>query len=272
MREIQTDKETQVMYRRWQVVSPKAVFLLVHGLGSHSERMGFLAKFLYRNNISSYAIELKGFGETKQPKGHVDSFKTYFHDIECLYKIAQEENKGKKIYLLGESLGALICFLLVQRVPKLFKGLICVTPAFKAKLTFSILEYAKIFLSLLYNPKKQFALNFDSAMCTRDIEYQQIMDEDKRDHRLATSRFLLNTVFAQMRCRLGKNQFKIPASFLFAGRDEIVETSASSKIFEKMQVKDKYVVEYPDMFHALTIDVDRENVFEDILEWVNERL
>jgi alpha-beta hydrolase superfamily lysophospholipase len=35
--------ENDIMYRRWNVPSSKAVLLLVHGLGAHSARWDFLA-------------------------------------------------------------------------------------------------------------------------------------------------------------------------------------------------------------------------------------
>jgi alpha-beta hydrolase superfamily lysophospholipase len=35
--------ENDMMVRRWKAPSPKAVLLLVHGLGAHSARWDFLA-------------------------------------------------------------------------------------------------------------------------------------------------------------------------------------------------------------------------------------
>ena len=36
--------------------------------------------------------------------------------------------------------------------------------------------------------------------------------------------------------------------------------------------EDKQLIEYPEMFHALSIDLDREKVFADILNWVERRI
>jgi alpha-beta hydrolase superfamily lysophospholipase len=56
---------TDVLYRRWvaelPAASPKAVFLLAHGLGAHSARWDLLAGFLARNGYASYGIELRGY-------------------------------------------------------------------------------------------------------------------------------------------------------------------------------------------------------------------
>ena len=75
------DRETGIMYRQWEGELSRGSILLVHGFGSHSGRWKFLADFFLKNGFSSYAIELKGFGETNSPKGHIGSFDTYFDDI-----------------------------------------------------------------------------------------------------------------------------------------------------------------------------------------------
>ena len=251
---------------------PKAIFLLVHGLGAHSARWNFLSEFLLQNNISSYAIDLRGFGETKDLKGHVDSFNVYFKDLRRLRDIIAEENRGKKVFLLGESLGAIISFLTVIPEPKLFDGLICISPAFTSKLKVSLLEYIKIFSSVIYNPKKQFKLPFDSGMCTRDVDCTGILDNDPGEHRLATSRFVFETVKAQMKCAILKKKMRTPVLFLLSGEDRLTDPEASKRIFNGIQIDEKKLIQYPDMYHALSIDLGREQVFKDILNWVEKRI
>ena len=266
------DKKTAVIYNAWESPSPEAVFLLVHGLGAHAGRWKFFSEFLLQNNISSYAIELKGFGETECLKGHVDSFNAYLKDISSLYDIIIRENKGKKVFLVGESVGALISFLTAAEKPDLFDGLICVSPAFAGKLKISPLTYIRQLLPLIYNPKKQFNIPFDSAMCTRDTAYQKIMDADPKEHRLATSKFIFNLLIAQLKAGILKNKIKIPVLFLLSGEDKLVSSDASRRIFNGLKVKDKVIMEYPGMYHSLSVDLGRDKVFEDILAWAQKRV
>ena len=260
-----------VLYREWKACAPRAAILLVHGLGAHSGRWSLLAEFFLRNNISSYAIELKGFGETKDLKGHVDSLDTYFSDIRIFRNLIAQENPGKKIFILGESMGGLIAFLMAGHKERLFDGLICVSPAFKSRIKFSLIEYIKIISSFIYNPKKQFRVNFDSSMCTRDSEYLKILNSDSGEHRLATSKLLLNLVFAQIKAAGLKDKINSPVLFLLAGYDKLVDLESSEKIFDNLSLKDKTIIIYPAMYHALSIDIGREKVFSDMLKWI-ERL
>lgn len=272
MQPIITDKESGISYRKWGTSQPRIILLLIHGLGGQSSRWNFLADFFLQNNISSYALELKGFGETKDLAGHIDSFDTYIADICHLYKIIHSGNRESQIFLVGESMGALISFLTAVREPDLFSGLICISPAFKNKIKFSFLDYINIYLSLIHNPKKHFFIHFDSQMITRDTDYQQIIDTDPREHRLATSKLLINILIAQMQCLIFMDKLKIPVLFLLAGKDLLVDTKKSADFFRKLPIQDKVIIIYPHMFHALTIDLGREQVFDDIFSWIKKRM
>lgn len=265
------DAKTNVMYRKWEAPRSKAAALLVHGLGGHSGRWEFLADYLAKKNIAGYAIELKGFGETKELKGHIDSFGTYFGDINALHAIMKNDHPDKKIFLLGESLGGLLAFLMAAPASNAFDGLICLSPAFKSRLKFSFPECARILLACLFNPRQQFTVPFNPQMCTRDAGYQKVMEADAREHRFATARFLVNTLAAQIRSQFLKGRLDMPTLFLIAGCDAMVDPRASLEIYENLKVKDKTLIQYPRMSHALSIDLGREKVFEDIAAWLDKQ-
>lgn len=266
------DQTSGIIYRKWQGDCARAVFLLVHGLGAYSRRWDDLVRFFLPYGISSYAIDLKGFGETKSVRGHIDSFQVYYHDIKTLRDIIEKEHSGKKIFVVGESLGGLIVFTLASFSPRLFNGLICISPAFKNRLNFNLFDYIKIFFFLLFNPKKQFKMPFTEAMCTSDEDYQKRIKDDKNEHRLASSRLLFSTLLAQIRARILKPNIKMPVLFLVPGHDEITDSSATERIFKKLPSLDKRIIYYAGMAHALSIEKQREKVFEDILEWVDKRM
>jgi len=269
---IERDEKTGIIYKTWICPSPRAVFLLVHGLGAFSGRWGLLADFFLRNNISSYAIELKGFGETEGLKGHVDSFNIYFRDIRSLYEIIKRENSGKNIFLIGESMGGLISFLLAGLKPDLFDGLICFSPAFRNRMKFSLAEKIKLYFGMLLYPRKQFKMPFDSRMCTRDPDCQKAMDTDKREHRLATPRLLFNILLAGARINSLKEKIKIPVLFLIAGdADKLTDPEKAKAVFNGLRAKDKEIIQYPDMYHSLPVELGREKIFGDILLWVSKR-
>jgi alpha-beta hydrolase superfamily lysophospholipase len=254
----------KIGYRQWTCPAPKAVFLLVHGLGAHTGRWEAMAEFFLQRGISSYAVELH----------RVAGFASYNADILGLREIIKKDNPSARIFLVGESMGALIAFLLARSRPGFFNGLICISPAFANKIKLSMADYLKIAAALFYKPHKLFRVPFDSSMCTRDTGYRKKMDQDPLEHRTASSRLLTAILFAQMRVRFGSplGSPGLPVLFLVAGEDKMIDHRATNAIFNRLDVKDKTFVEFPGMYHALSIDIGKEAVFEKVFEWVNGRL
>jgi lysophospholipase len=232
-----------------------------------------LADYFLKREFASYAIELEGFGDTKAIAGHVDSFNVYFRDISRLRDIIKKERPDKKIFIIGESLGGLIAFLLAADNPGLFDGLVCISPSFKSRLAFPTPEFLRILISALFNPTKQFDVPFDSAAITQDEACKKAIDADPLEHRFATASLLFNSVFAMWRAGVVKNQIAVPVLFLLADdNDALVDTVASKRIFAALEVEDKKLIQYPGMRHALSIEKDRERVFEEMLRWLEEKI
>jgi len=246
--------------------------LLVHGLGGHSNNWEYLAEHLVGHGIASYAIELKGFGKTDNLKGHIDSLNIYIKDVRRLHNIIKREHRNTPLFIVGESMGGLISFLTVIKKPTLFRGIICISPGFLSRLKFTFLEYVKMVSARLYNPRKQFRMPFDGALCTRDPEMQKSIDADELEHRFATPKLLQNILIGQLLSRAFKHKIRTDTLFLLAGDDQFVSSPAARKIFNGIRFKDKHIIEYPGMRHCITAEIGKEKVFEDVLKWVGKRI
>lgn len=120
---------------------PKAVVLIVHGLGEHCHRYDRLINHLNNQNVRVYSFDHRGHGRThnlptrKQgSQGHIDSDKrVVMEDIGQLMERAGGDGIGEEIpkYLLGHSLGGLmvIYYALTENERLGITGLIAVAPA-----------------------------------------------------------------------------------------------------------------------------------------------
>lgn len=274
MRELQG---TDLLYRRWDAEpspgSAKAVFLLVHGLGGYSARWDFLASDLARRGFASYAVELRGFGRTpERPRGHVDSFAVWYRDILALRETALRDLPGRKVFLLGESMGGLIAYDLAGAHPQAFAGLVLIAPAFKNGMKFPLSAYLRLALFGLFAPKMTVEVPYTSDMVTRDAEYLRTMDASPDEIRVASLRLLGSFLPIQARAGLVARRLAVPVLFLIPGDDRLVDERAGRRLFAKIPLTDKTLVEYPDMLHALSIDLGRDKVFADIAAWAAPRV
>ena len=160
----------------------------------------------------------------------------------------------------------------MAKAKKLFNGLILLSPAFKTKYKLPIWDYIKVFGSMFYNPMKQFYLHFVPKMYTRDVECQKRIAIDEQEGNVATAQLLTRIVLAQLSAAFTRKKLDLSVLFLLSGVDMIVNSKASRKLFRTLRDKDKSVIEYSTMYHALSIDIGREKVFGDILQWVENRI
>ena len=78
---------------------------------------------------------------------------------------------------------------------------------------------------------------------------------------------------AEMRVDFLKNKIKKPVLFLTAGAlDKITDARETIRVFKNLEEKDKEIIQYPEMVHALSVELGREKVFNDILQWVSKRI
>ena len=249
-------------YRKWCIQDPRCVFVLVHGLGTYSGRWEDMADFFLKDRISSYAVDL--------PNLH--SVSSFYGEILRIYKIAVKDNPGKKIFLVGESLGGLASFLFAAEQPELFNGLVCISPAFASRNKLRFSEAINMLAPILYNPSKQVKLPFDSSMCTRDADYRKKMEGDPFEYRSISAALGLGILMAQIRAGSVSKKIKTGVFFLLSGEDMIVDTGISKKIFDGIPARDKTLREFPGMYHSLSIELGKEIVFEELLEWVKKRI
>jgi lysophospholipase len=260
-----------VFYREWNCPSPKTVIILVHGLGGYSGRFFEFGPYLARHGMQVYAIELKGFGESSSVKGHIDNFKIYTKELKSLVGTAKKLNPGKKIFMFGESMGGLITLDFLIHNQKMVDGAILMSPAVKDKLSMPFAKKLEIFKAALFDPMAFFPGGFAAETFTRDKVMAKRINNDPLEVRLFTAKFFLSILKAMMFVKLFPESIKLPVLMLLAGKDSMISAEAAAKYFKKMRSKDKELKWYPEMYHALYVDKDREPFFNDIVSWVNKR-
>lgn len=263
---------TDILYRKWEAAAPRAVLLLVHGLGAHTARWDFLGSHMAARGVASYGLELRGFGRTPdRPRGHIDSFSVWERDILRLREIIAAEHPGRKVFLLGESLGGLVIFNLAAAHPESFAGQIHISPCFKNGMKFPLSSYLTLIYMYPFNRRKTIPVPFTAAMCTRDSAYAAVMDACPDELRESSLKMLMDTLSGQKRAFKAAATARVPVLFLLSGIDYLVDAQASRKLFGRLAMADKTLIEYPEMHHALSIDLGRERVFDDILAWLGPR-
>ncbi len=109
--EFQGADGARVAAYRWPAVGPaKAVLQISHGMGEHALRYAAPLQPLREAGIAIYAEDHRGHGRTATAGKLGDfgpgGFASIVDDMARLSEIARRENQGKKLILLGHSLGS----------------------------------------------------------------------------------------------------------------------------------------------------------------------
>ena len=265
---VPTKDELDLFVRINNVQTPDAVVVLVHGLAEHSGRYEHVVNFFNRLNYSVYRFDLRGHGNSGGEKGYVEDFHQYIDDADCVVRLAQKENPGVPIFMLGHSMGGFITTAYGVRHPDKLQG--------------QILSGAAVILQPSMEPLKE--TDFD-AMAHQTIP-NSLSDQISRDRDvvdaynqdpLVLKEFqfkLVGEVFLKGAQWLMAHmpQYRYPCLILHGGCDEIVTHDASKWMHHHIGSQDKSLNIYESLYHEILNEPEMEMVLSDIHAWISKRL
>jgi alpha-beta hydrolase superfamily lysophospholipase len=261
-------KYRDIVYRQWNIRKPKAVFVLVHGMGAHSGRYQYFADYFTKKGFSGYAMDLPGYGELMGGhKGHVDNIKIYHEHIKQLKEVAAKENPGKPLFLLGESMGGLLVASHAINYDNGYNGVIAIVPAFNDVFNFTAADRVGILIKSIMDPKYPVEMPFKDVDLTTDKKILAKIGKDKLEHKFASAGLLRQLLIEQVvniDAKIGR--LKIPIFMMLSGRDRLVDTKFDELLYKRIR-SDKTLKVYQGSLHALTIEKNRMEIYKDIIEW-----
>lgn len=108
---------------------PDSVLYIIHGMAEHGKRYAPVAEMLNRQSIAVYAHDGRYHGEAVSDTaqlGLADNnwFYLQIEDIKCVLDFLRKKYSGKKIFLLGHSMGSFLCQRFFQMYGNSIDGLI----------------------------------------------------------------------------------------------------------------------------------------------------
>ncbi|HBB58749.1 MAG TPA: alpha/beta hydrolase, partial [Lachnospiraceae bacterium] len=116
------DMKTRLACYAWEPKGdPRAIIVLVHGMGDHALRYTEMAEYFMAEGILVAALDLLGHGSsaaTPEDFGYFceqDPATVIVRDVHRLKKTIQAEHPGVPIYLMGHSMGSYIARNYIER-------------------------------------------------------------------------------------------------------------------------------------------------------------
>jgi lysophospholipase len=124
----------KIFYREYRADNERARLVIAHGLAEHSGRYGNVIEWLFPDDISIWALDHRGHGQSDGPRGHISSFDQYVNDLKGMLEIAKAGiGENTRLFLLGHSMGGLISLMFAFKHPDMIDGLIVSSPGLGVK-------------------------------------------------------------------------------------------------------------------------------------------
>lgn len=261
----------KIATRSWKPErSPRAVMILVHGFNAHSGYMEYPGEQFAANGIASYALDLRGRGNSDGERFYVEEFSDYLGDVHKLVEIARGENPGLPVFVLGHSAGGVIATSYVYEHQDEIAGLVCESFAFDVGLP-HLVQLALQGVGYLAPHLHVFSLN--NADFSRDPAHVERMNNDpliaKESQPAETASEMLK---AAERLKEHMPNFNVPVFITHGTEDKATRPAGSQYFYDHAGSADKTLKLYEGHYHDLLADVDKEIVMNDILMWVDERI
>lgn len=264
----------------WTTPSCRAVVACVHGMSGSGEQFHPLPERLH--GYSFYALDLRGQGRdpVTERRGMALDVETQLRDIDSFVSALRDRHGDTPLFLLGESMGSLLSAAYAGRAPQesaRIDGVVLSVPV--VGLRREIPAIAKRALAALARlipraklPPSRFINGKSLAPpLTRDTAYQEALREKPHHIRDYSLRFLseLGALIDGSRGLAERLDHRVLV--LAAGRDCFVRPEQIESWFHRIPSSDKTLRHYPEAYHLLWHDWDREAVVEDLREWLEAR-
>jgi len=250
----------------------KAQVALLHGLGSHVERLAPLAEALGAAGYAVAGFDLRGFGRSDGRRGHTPSLQAWFDDIAGFLEELRRRDPDLPQLLYGHSMGAVLALAFtVERSPEL-AGVIAAAPALRSRLAEQRLKLALVRLLGRLWPTLALDSGLDLSQLSRDPGVQASVAADPLCHRTVTSGWGLAMLQAIARAQAGASRFPVPLLLLHGSADGIAYPSGS-EAFAAVAPTERVTFRLWEGFgHELHSDPQREAVFRLIVRWLDAQL
>ena len=298
-----SDGKTRIHAVEWiPEEEPKAILQIAHGVTEYILRYEEFAEFLTSKGIIVVGNDHIGHGTSIAEKakpmyfGPEGSFKYAVDDINTLYKITEEKYKNIPYIILGFSLGSFIVRRFLIDYPDTVDGAILVGTGQIAPIKIKIAKFIAKSEAKKHgedNPTPMIkSLSFDNYnklfkpnrtdydwLCLSKTSLDKYIKDEKRGKELSAGLFremLSGMEYTGNLENIKKMNKDIPIIFLSGEMDPVGEKGKSVKkaydYFKKAGIKDVSMKLYKDLRHDILHEDNAEQIYQDILEFINEKV
>jgi alpha-beta hydrolase superfamily lysophospholipase len=250
--------------------APRAAVAICHGFNAHSGMYAWCGAQFVQKRMAAYALDLRGHGKSEGERCYVERFEDYVDDLNRLVKLVKSREPSVPVILLGHSAGGVTACLYALQYQSEISGLICEDIAFQVPAPDIVLAVLK---GISHLAPHAHALALKNADFSRDPQVVKAMNEDPLiGHESQPFATMAAIVRADERLKTAFPQIALPVLIIHGTADRAAKPSGSRHFYEHAGSKDKTLKLYEGRYHDPLNDLGKEEVFSDIVAWIETLL
>ncbi|MCA0457574.1 MAG: alpha/beta hydrolase [Chloroflexi bacterium] len=250
---------------------PRAVVIIVHGVGEHIGRYQHVAPKFVEAGYAVYGLDHHGHGKSGgDTRTYFDAFDQPINDLKQYVDTVKAAHPGKKLFIYGHSLGSLITLVFALRCQQLLSGLILSGVPLAVESSQPTLLIAVAGLLNRIAPKFGATPPVPSSTLSRDEAVTRAYDTDPLvEHgnmRVRTS-YLIVTNSREVVARAG--ELKLPVFIFHGSADTLCPPAGSQTLYDRIGSTDKTLKFYEGLLHETHNEPEKEMVINNIIQWLN---
>jgi alpha-beta hydrolase superfamily lysophospholipase len=256
----------------WLPKNPRAALIISHGYAEHASRYAPFAEFLTQHDVAVYALDHRGHGKSEGESANVRVFRELVDDLLRFIESVREQQPQLERFLLGHSVGAVVATQLILEHPHKVEGLLLSGAYLKSAVEVSPLLMAVSGFLSRYFPSLP-TLKVNTHFISRDAAIVKAYETDQRIYHGGTkARMGVEFTNAGPYVLSRAESIKLPILVMHGTQDGIADFTGSKVFFEKASSLDKTLKLYEGYYHEILNDTGKETVYQDVLEWLQQRI
>ena len=253
----------------WQAERPHLLLLWLHGYGEYRLRYSHFASWMMEKQVSVAIVDLRGHGHSTGYPGFIKRYEEYFWDVETFVSHMVQQGSHPPVVLGGHSNGGLLLirYLQVTNFNKRISAAVTTSPFLG--LALPVPRWKRILATAISKTLPRFTMpsGLDKIELTHNTE---IMEKYRRDPLIFKSvpvRWFTEAILHQKLAFEHISQIDLPFLFMQGMEDNVASTVASREFFEGVKSQKDWIG-YPDMYHEILNEIEREKVYSDMYNWL----
>ena len=262
---------------------PRAIVIAIHGLSGAASDFWYLGQELSKAGHAVYSYELRGQGHDpkEQERGDILSAKQWMRDLEVFHQLVRERHPGRPVFWYGESMGSLIALHTAAwrlRASADPEGIVLATPIAGLRVAVSDSRKWLLRTAASLTPRQRYTLG---ELSGADESKIRVTTTTTHGEGMAATPHHVRDFTLRLLGELGRmmddaphaaDHARLPVLFLASPNDVISSPDQVQALFAQVRSEDKTLHWYTRSYHLLLHDVQRQDVVDDVREWLAERV